>query len=348
MRKIVSILICLALVVGCTAAFASCGDTTREVDMSLRSDTLYGLYWYGKDATDSMRSQENMPTEYYDPSKPTVIYSHGWKMSNEEKETMTTLAKTVSKTGGASGEIDYVVEFKALGYNVAFWDWHAYAQLLPYLQNEIWVVKDAEALSESDKTKYKNYYDALVALDGRSFAGELVRSLNAVMKEAEDKEVVFIGHSFGGQMVTAAAYTIYKLADEGLLSNNNIVPDRVILADPYMTGAEVFGQTDLLDETIEETPTALKAAEAFEYINSKGAVIDLYGAMKTMTYDAYKGMFAAPKELQSVIEQKIKEYTVYVVQTALTDAYSTVGDVHVVSRDYVLTSYIEGKKGNMD
>lgn len=137
MRKIVSILICLALVVGCTAAFTSCGDTTREVDMSLRSDTLYGLYWYGKDATDSMRSQENMPTEYYDPSKPTVIYSHGWKMSNEEKETMTTLAKTVSKTGGASGEIDYVVEFKALGYNVAFWDWHAYAQLLPYLQNEI-------------------------------------------------------------------------------------------------------------------------------------------------------------------------------------------------------------------
>ena len=348
MRKIVSILICLALVVGCTAAFTSCGDTTREVDMSLRSDTLYGLYWYGKDATDSMRSQENMPTEYYDPSKPTVIYSHGWKMSNEEKETMTTLAKTVSKTGGASGEIDYVVEFKALGYNVAFWDWHAYAQLLPYLQNEIWVVKDAEALSENEKTKYKNYYDALVALDGRSFAGELVRSLNAVMKEAEDKEVVFIGHSFGGQMVTAAAYTIYKLADEGLLSNNNIVPDRVILADPYMTGAEVFGQMDLLDETIEETPTALKAAEAFEYINSKGAVIDLYGAMKTMTYDAYKGMFAAPKELQSVIEQKIKENTVYVVQTALTDAYNTVGDVHVVSRDHVLTSYIEGKKGNMD
>ena len=187
-----------------------------------------------------------------------------------------------------------------------------------------------------------------MALDGRSFAGELVRSLNAVMKEAEDKEVVFIGHSFGGQMVTAAAYTIYKLADEGLLSNNNIVPDRVILADPYMTGAEVFGQMDLLDETIEEPPTALKAAEAFEYINSKGAVIDLYGAMKTMTYDAYKGMFAAPKELQSVIEQKIKENTVYVVQTALTDAYSTVGDVHVVSRDYVLTSYIEGKRGNMD
>lgn len=348
MRKTFAILICIAIVACSLAAFTACDKSTREVDMSLRSDTLYGLYWYGDDATDSMRSQENMPTKYYDPEKPTVIYSHGWKTSTEEKETMTTLDKTISKTKGACGDMDYVVELKALGYNVAFWDWHAYAQILAYLQDEIWVVKDADALSESDKTKYANYYDALVALNGRSFAGELVRSMNAVMKDATDKEVVLIGHSFGGQMVTATAYTLYKLADEGLLSNNNILPDRIILADPYMTGSDVFGDMDLLDESIEATPTALKAAEAFEYMNSKGAVIDLYGAMRTMTYEAYAGMFAAPAELKTVIAEKIKANTVYVVQKALTDEYGTVGDVHVVSRDYVITSFIEGKKGNMD
>lgn len=348
MRKSVSVLICLAIVVCSVTAFTACDQETREIDMSLRPDTSYGLYWYGDDATDSMISQENMPTKYYDPEKPTVVYSHGWKTPSEEKETMTTLDKTVSKTKGASGDTDYVVGLKTLGYNVAFWDWHDYAQMLAFLQNEIWVVKDADALSESDKTRYENYYEALVALNGRSFAGELVRSMNAVMKDAADKEVVFIGHSFGGQMVTAAAYTLYKLADEGLLSNNNIVPDRVILADPYMTGTDVFGKMDLLDETIETTPTALKAAEAYEYMNSKGAVIDLYGAMRTMTYEAYAGMFAAPEELRSVIMKKIKVNTVYVVQKNLTDAYGSVGDVHVVSRDYVLTSFIEGKKGNMD
>ncbi len=348
MRKTVSVLICLAIVVCSVAAFTACDQETREIDMSLRPDTSYGLYWYGDDATDSVISQENMPTKYYDPEKPTVVYSHGWKTSSEEKETMTTLDKTVSKTKGSSGDMDYVVGLKALGYNVAFWDWHDYAQMLAFLQNEIWVVKDADALSESDRTRYENYYEALVALDGRSFAGELVRSMNAVMKDAADKEVVFIGHSFGGQMVTAAAYTLYKLADEGLLSNNNIVPDRVILADPYMTGTDVFGKMDLLDETIETTPTALKAAEAYEYMNSNGAVIDLYGAMRTMTYEAYAGMFSAPEELRSVIMKKIKANTVYVVQKNLTDAYGSVGDVHVVSRDYVLTSFIEGKKGNMD
>ena len=39
--------------------------------------------------------------------------------------------------------------------------------------------------------------------------------------------------------------------------------------------------------------------------------------------------------------------TVYVIQVNLQNKYGSVGDVHNISRDFVLTSFIEGKKGNM-
>lgn len=349
MKKFFAVFLCIVILTTAICAFTACDDLKnegRQVDMSLRSDTLYGLYWYGDsgETDDTMISQENMPAEYYDPSKPTLIYSHGWKLSSEEREEFSTLSKTISKTGGASGNYNYAKELKELGYNVAFWDWYDYAHELENLQNEIWVVKSADSISDKDS----NYYAAVKALDGRSFAGEFVRSMNAVMKNAGDQDVILVGHSFGGQVVTAAAYTLYKLADEGIITNTNILPDRISLADPYMPGTEVSGEMDMLEETVSPTPTALKAADAFEYLNSKGAVIDFNGAMSTMTYNAYAGMFPVKdKAVQTQITEKIKNNTVYVIQDALINAYGKVGDTHVISRDYILTTFIEGKKGNL-
>lgn len=338
MKKLFALFVCIALIASCLTVFAACKS---DVDMSLRSDTLYGLYWYGEDADDSMKSQENMPTEYYDPEKPTLIYSHGWKPAGETVETMRTLAKTVSKTAGASGDIDYVKELKALGYNVAFWNWQEYAQNLDNLHNEIWTVKTVSEVSGKDD----NYVAAIEALDGRTFAGEFARSVCAVMKDATDQEVIFVGHSFGGEMVTAAAYTLYKLAESGVIVNKNILPDRISLADPYIPAASLSGKMDMTGEDI--TGYVAEAfANALEFINGKGGVIDLNGAMNGLTYNGYLAIKEA--DVKEEIDAKIKANTVYVIQKALTSAYGAVGDVHNVSRDYILTSFIEGKKGNMD
>ncbi len=341
MKKLITAALCVAIAACCLTVFASCKDAS--LDMSLREDTKYGLYWYGENADDSMKSQENMPVEYYDPGKPTVLYSHGWKTSGEDKETFKTVSSTYEKTNGASGNYDYAKELKDLGYNVAFFDWYEYAHSLDDLQNEIWVVKSESSIDKKDG----NYYEAVKALDGRSFAGEIVRSLYAVMKDATDREVVFIGHSFGGQMVTAVAYTMYKLADQGVITNKYMLPDRISLADPYIPGTAVSGEMDLIGETVTSQPTAQKTSDAFEYLNSKGAVIDLNGAWKGWTYDGYKMLSKIDDEaLIAQIETKIKANTVYVIQNALLSYGST--NVHVISRDYVLTSFIEGKKGNMD
>lgn len=333
MKKLMAVALCVALVAGCLTAFAACSD----VDMTLRENTQYGLFWYGVDADDSMKSQENMPVEYYDPEKPTLIYSHGWKPAGEEVETMRTLAKTISKTEGASGDMDYVKELKALGYNVAFWNWHDYARNLDNLHNEIWTVKSLEEVQ--GRNEY--YVKSIEALDGRTFAGEFARSVCAVMKDAGNEEVIFVGHSFGGEMVIAAAYTLYKLAEQGIVTNTNILPDRISLADPYIPAATLSGEMDMTCEDVTGY-VAQAFANAVEFINGKGGVIDLNGAMNGLTYNGYMGIPGAEE-----VDAKIKANTVYVLQRALTNAYGIMGDVHNVSRDYVLTSIVEGKKGNM-
>lgn len=355
MKKIFAALLSIVLLFGTVGALAACtngktDDTTQtgginvpDVDMSLRTDTQYGLYWYGDSGNldDTKRSQENMPVEYYDPSKPTVIYSHGWKTASDEREVLSTLSKTYSATGGTSGNVNYVAELKALGYNVAFWDWYDYAKDLGYLQDEIWTVKTVEEVEGTSE----NYISAVTALDGRTFAGEFAREVYAVMKNSTNSEVVFIGHSFGGQMVTAAAYTLYKLADMGVITNKNVLPTRISLADPYIPSTRLSGEMDLIDEGT-NCYTASKVADAIEYLNVKGAVIDLNGAMTGLTYDGYK--FISSSKIREEVDSKLKANTVYVVQVNLQNVYSTIGDVHNISRDFVLTSFVEGKKGNME
>lgn len=344
MKKLLILLLCISLLCGICSFSVACKDDAQvpEVDMTLRSDVTYGLYWYGDsgEQDDKLISQENMPVQYYDPSKPTLIYSHGWKPEGDDREELSTLAKTISKTEGASGNVNYVKELKELGYNVAFWDWYDYAKSLDHLQNEIWTIKSADEIAD----KYENYKAAVTVLDGRTFAGEFARSVYAVMKNASDKEVVFVGHSFGGEMVTAAAYTLYKLADMGVITNTNMLPDRISLADPYIPAATISGEMDLVEEQA-NTYVALMMAYAFEYINAKGAVIDLNGAMDGLTYNGYIAI--KDSNVKKGITQKIKDNTVYVIQTNLQAAYSAIGDVHNVSRDWVITTFIEGKKGNM-
>lgn len=347
MKKFAIVMICVALALCTLVSFASCDQKEQKTyDLELRENTPYGLYWYGDsgELDDKVKSAKNLSVEYYDPSKPTVIYSHGWKPDGDDREELQTLEKTYSKTKGASGNYNYVKELKQLGYNVAMFDWYDYAKQLSYLHDEIWTVQSIQDLDE--KQAQSNYGEAVKVLDGRSFAGEFARSVLAVMKQAQDKEVVFIGHSFGAQMVTSASYILYKLSEENDAINKNILPSRIVLADPYITGAEMKGKLDIIGDDLSGITVAAQDATAFRYMSERGAAIDIYGAMTMWTCDMYKNMITDKDEVKR-IESQIVANTAFVVQKGLRNAYGTVGDIHNVSRDWVLTAYVEGKKGNL-
>ena len=251
-KRFLPLIIVILLLTALSAAmFTACNDggTTpggddeerTPVNFTLDPDRDYGLYWYDVNGG-RMLSQEDMPLSYYDPSKPTVIYSHGWKVDLAPEE-LVTQQSTIDATEGLSGDRDYAEELKKAGYNVGYFDWHLYAADLGSLQNEIWTVYEEGVSDAPDEGS--NYEAAVAALDGKSFAGEFAREVAVVMKDAKNDDLYFIGHSFGGQMVTAAAYTLSKMYDAGL----DINPD------------------------------------AFAYLRGKGTFIDMYGSMVYNMYE---------------------------------------------------------------
>ena len=330
MKKKLSVILCAALVLSalCAALLTACNDKPNEPAVyTLDPDRDFGLYWYN-DEGEKMLSEADMPVEFYDPEKPTVVYSHGWKMKPVPEE-LVTQQSTVESTKGLSGERDYAAELRAAGYNVGYFDWHLYAADLNYLDDEIWTV--ATETPDNDS----NYAAAVKALNGHSFAGEFAREIATVMKNAVNTDLHFVGHSYGGQMVTAAAYTLAKMYDQGLVINPACVPDRVSLADPYITAGAIEGTMDITGESI-STRVALIMADAIALLNSRGTFVDLYGAM-SFIYESYANTLPDLKDT-------IKANTAYISLDGLLGDMST---KHVNARDYVLTNLVDGIAGNI-
>ena len=276
-KRFLPLIIVILLLTALSAAmFTACNDGEKRtpVNFTLDPDRDYGLYWYDVNGG-RMLSQEDMPLSYYDPSKPTVIYSHGWKVDLAPEE-LVTQQSTIDATEGLSGDRDYAEELKKAGYNVGYFDWHLYAADLSSLQNEIWTVYEEGVSDAPDEGS--NYEAAVAALDGKSFAGEFAREVAVVMKDAKNDDLYFIGHSFGGQMVTAAAYTLSKMYDAGLDINPACVPKRISLADPYIPMVDLSGRMDITGEKLECYLPSFNA-DAFAYLRGKGTFIDMYGSM---------------------------------------------------------------------
>lgn len=341
MKKKLLLVLCAVLIlsVSCAMILTACNKNPGGPAVyTLDPDRDFGLYWYN-DEGERMLSEADMPIEFYDPEKPTVVYSHGWKADLSAEE-LVTQQSTIDDLGELCGERDYAAELRAAGYNVGYFDWHLYAGLLEYLDDEIWTI--ATETPDDDS----NYAAAVRVLNGHTFAGEFAREIATVMKNAVNTELHFVGHSFGGQMVLAAAYTLAKMYDEGLVVNPGCVPDRISLADPYIPseafGGYTKGRMDIIGESYDE-PLAKLTADVIAYLNEKGAFIDLYGAMGGV-YNQYESEILAPG--LAYLTDVIIANTAYVTL----DGLNELGDLttqHVNARDYVLTNLVDGIAGNI-
>ena len=317
--------VCLILLASALLLFTACDDGERAIDLSLRADRDYGIYWYDAEG-ETMLSREDMPEAFYDPEKPTVIYSHGWK-SDLSAEEFSTQQSTITATSWQSGSVDYAAELKKAGYNVGFFDWHLYAKDLGSLQDEIWTVA-----TSFDMTDTSNHALAFKKLNGRTFAGEFAREIAAVMKNAVNEELHFVGHSFGAQMVIAAAYTLAEMQAQGIISNPNCVPDRISLADPYLPPNALKGDMDIIGKALNTTTHGMDA-DVLEYLKNKGAFIDIYGA-NVFIYELYN---LGGKE--EAVKSKILANCAFVELSGMVTEYKN-KDSHVMARDYVLTNLV--------
>lgn len=327
MRKYKLTLSMIIVIVLLVVTFGACGketpplppEPTMETDLSYDSTSDVGLYWYGDDSKDFIRSSQNVDIKYFDPSLPTVLYFHGWAIDAEEGqlvEKFWTTATSVSKCGVDS--VDYVVELKELGYNVGAMSFLQYSKDLNALFGQIWVDFG----------------------DGHSIACLFAKELAAFASDYHQR-LVFMGHSYGTQSATATAYMLGKMYDDGVITNSDLIPDRISLADPYIGDIGVMSNMEILNSSIENVGESIGGrlpaelmADCFAYLNGKGAAIDVYCGMPF----AYDSFATTNTTLRTSITAKIKANCVWTVLRGAQREYGSVGDIHVITRDWMLMS----------
>ena len=307
------------------AVVACSGGNDNAFPMSYDDSTDYGIYWFGDDNYDYVRSGKNMDNKYFDPSKPTFVFAHGWEpdkanSSNGLFEDFVTHADTISKTKTQDVR-DYAKTLKEQGYNVCCLSWFSYAKTLGPLFGYIWIK-----------------FDGGYALSTR-FAMELA----LVLGENYKGDVKIFGHSYGSQLALATTYQLVKLQEKNAFKNNHIIPTRMTLADPY------FGETGLItgwknikngkismtgDALNEREPSALFADITDYVVSKKDIAVDMYFGMSVAStaYYKYDGSDAN-------FEKLIKKTTV-VKSNGMKEAYGDTS-IHNVVRDWTLLSIVD-------
>lgn len=305
MKKLMSIIVILVLACG---AFSACSD--KDYNYEIDENSNFGLYFYGDKLDETVRVSDSMDTKYFDPSKPTVVYTHGWKTNrNDPAETMSTHPATTSNTGVS---VNYLRQYKKAGYNVGIFDWYEYSLgSLNSLDDKIWNTID-------------NGYSLSFC-----FASELAIACGG----SYDKEITLLGHSFGSQMATATAYVYNKMQDNGK-ANANAKITKVGLADPYWQSGEAETYTvDYVEEKMNGRSTVEMVGDVFEFLSQRDTAIIVYPGMNIASY-----CYTALPNLEAV-NKKLSDNSVYVNLGGLRTNSGAISNIHTVARDYMMISF---------
>ena len=221
-------LVLVAIVIGATL-IAAC----RVPDPPLYPPTPnivgpeYGLYWFGKDDANqlALAGEEN---PYYDPSRPTIIYVHGWKPN--QAYTHRTMIWKFEDESGQEQAVDLAAAWVDAGWNVGVFDWGPFADepIVTDAEAKIWTLDGGEGMRWRDREgEYRTDHSVSVPVSDL-FYGALVQS----MGDFHGPELRIAGHSLGNQVVVGALGKLAADVRDGQLPSE-MLPTQLLLLDPY-------------------------------------------------------------------------------------------------------------------
>ncbi len=207
----------------------------------------YGLYWFGED-NKCEKYVSGRPNPYYDPSKPTIIYAHGWQMGSVERDYGRD--NFIWYHDGNIIVDDISQDWRNEGWNTGLFLWNQFADEPPEIaepekaEAKIWSVDNGYA-----SMRYRVYYPDTDTYDYSTMysptkpVSELFHDIYIDALSTNTSENIRIaGHSLGNQVVTVFMKRLKDSYDAGLVSKN-VMPNRLVLLDPYWSG----GSKDYLD-----------------------------------------------------------------------------------------------------
>ncbi|MDE6276230.1 MAG: hypothetical protein K2M75_06820 [Clostridia bacterium] len=322
LNKIILIFLAAAILCCIPTSAVACS----KVEMSYDATTKYGIYWFGDDNYDYVRSGSDMDVKYFDPAKPTFVFAHGWEPDKNNStdglfEDFVTHKETVSNTG-TSDVRDYAKILKEQGYNVACLSWFSYAKDLSNLFKYIWLTFDG----------------------GDALSVRMAMELALTLGEDYNGDVKIVGHSYGSQLALATTYQLVKQQEKKAFKNNHIIPTRMTLADPYFGSIALISGWDSIkndkisftNEPLKERKPSVLFADITDYVvGKKDIAVDMYFGMgiASTSYYKYDGS-------DKSFEKLSKKVTV-VKSEGLKKEYGDFS-IHNIVRDWVLLSIVDG------
>lgn len=296
-----------------------------ESQLYYNPESYYGLYFYGPNHTyeqeDMIRSSKNMSTEYFDPSKPTIIWVHGWEPTYSYTDRILSTSSDYKRIAGID-EVEMFSNQLKEKYNVATFQYQ-----LEVNGNGGGIGGNLfniyrSAFINAEKTGYSMGY---------MFASELCMNLGG----SYNQEIIYVGHSCGAFVTTAVNYYIQYFLDNKIVNNTHLLASRMALVDPYFTdgGDSLEGKTiKFTNEKIQQGKTAHLISIIDSLVEKRDVAVDVYLAMKMASRGIYTSSGLTKEEYD-----RFAQNAAIVKMEGLRSRYGD-NNIHVLTRDWVFLS----------
>lgn len=216
--SLVAVLLIVSILVSCAYALLVYRGKETWYAQALSMDDIYipedmdlnnlGLFWLDETGKRYRYDSGEVP---YDPSKPIVLYIHGW---------------------GGGGSIANPEDWIREGYNVGIMRWGELSTISPFdAQSKLWGIHEDMFWWERKNGK-REFED----VPSHCVTEILVACYNDFFKEYGfyGKEIRFMGHSLGAQATLAISNHMLTSLEKGVFCADYL-PDRITMQDPYLS-----------------------------------------------------------------------------------------------------------------
>ena len=210
-----------------------------------------GLWWVEWDDDDAdlhwVCADSDEGASMVDVNKPTAIFVHGVliTMTHTGPEGYWVSEKKMPPSDFGiedRDEINMLDVWLKAGYNVGVFSYHRFANESSFelwaagspalIESKVWGINGDAGMryrKGNDTWSKKNAYDFSIA---ELFVGEYMRGLKRLPARLGEKEIQIVGHSMGGEVVTAGTFLITQMILAGRLPER-LRPSRLSLLDAY-------------------------------------------------------------------------------------------------------------------
>lgn len=183
-----------------------------------------GYYWVAADGQTTTKATGSNIAGYYDSTKPTVIYYHGWQNGTCANGTCRRENFIFLDPTQSNASVNTIANWKSQGWNVGIFYWNQFAD-----ESE---VKDAEgkiwSISSTQGMRYKlpNGTYSSTGSPTSAISDIAYTDFLRIMGSYTGTEIRLAGHSLGSQLATIVTYKLFT-------TKSSLMPKKLELLDPF-------------------------------------------------------------------------------------------------------------------